>query len=231
MAYFKTLLISYEVSVIFRLFFAVMCGGYIGAERIRKKRPAGLKTHAIVAMGAALVVLTTEYLMINTNPDMDVSRSASAVISGIGFLGAGTIMVNGRNQVTGLTTAAGLWLAACIGIAVGSEFYLGAASAVLLLAFINKVLGKIDRNIQSNSKIMNIMADVLSPETINTMNRTIIEMGCSIITSVSNRQESLTGIEGVVPITISVFMSKTVKHIELLNKLATLEGVIAVEEV
>lgn len=231
MAYFKTLLISYEVSVIFRLFFAVMCGGYIGAERIRKKRPAGLKTHAIVAMGAALVVLTTEYLMLSTNPDMDVSRSASAVISGIGFLGAGTIMVNGRNQVTGLTTAAGLWLAACIGIAVGSEFYLGAASAVLFLAFINKVLGKIDRNIQSNSKIMNIMADVLSPETINTMNRTIIEMGCSIITSASNRQESLTGIEGVVPITISVFMSKTVKHIEFLNKLATLEGVIAVEEV
>lgn len=221
----------YELSVLFRLFFAVMCGGYIGAERIRKKRPAGIKTHAIVALGACLAIITNEYMMLYVNSATDTTRFASAVISGIGFLGAGTIMVNGRNQVTGLTTAAGIWLSACLGIAVGAEFYIGAAGTVLLLVFINKVLGKIDRNIQSNSKIMNVLLDLMLPETLNTVNKTIIDMGCSIISSTAQKNESLTGIEGVIPVMVSVYMNRNIKHIDLLNKITALDGVVAVEEV
>lgn len=104
----QNLFSNYEFTVVFRLCLAMLCGGYIGAERMRKKRPAGIKTHAIVALGAALAIITNEYLMVSGYPDVDITRFASSVISGIGFLGAGTIMVNGRNQVTGLTTAAGI---------------------------------------------------------------------------------------------------------------------------
>lgn len=227
----QNLFSNYEFTAVFRLCLAMLCGGYIGAERMRKKRPAGIKTHAIVALGACLAILTNEYLVVAGYIDVDMTRFASSVISGIGFLGAGTIMVNGRNQVTGLTTAAKIWLSSTLGIAVGAQFYIGVVTVILLLVFINKVFGKIDRNIQSNSKIMNIMTDVLSPEVITLLNKTIVESGCSIISNTINRQESLTGLDGVTTIQLSIYVGKTIRHVDLLNKLILIDGVLAVEEI
>lgn len=226
------ILTSFEFVAVFRLIIAVLFGGYIGAERIRKKRPAGIKTHAIVALGAALVMVTNQYIVVsNISPDADITRLAAQVISGIGFLGAGMIMITGRNQVTGLTTAAGLWLSACIGIAVGIGFYTAALATMILLSFIKNVFGRIDRVIQSNSKIMNIIADCMSPEIIAALNKMIVQTGCTIISSSAQKGESLSGVDGVIPIQISIYMSKNMTHSSLMEKIVSLDGIIAAEEV
>lgn len=111
------------VSVTLRLMMAMLCGGLLGLNREYKRRPAGLKTYMLVCMGAALVMLTSQYVVEQTNQG-DPLRMGAQVISGIGFLGAGTIITNNR-QVKGLTTAAGLWAAACLGLAAGIGFYVG----------------------------------------------------------------------------------------------------------
>ena len=99
------------VSIIFRLLLATLFSGIIGIERGTKKRPAGFRTHILVCIGATLVMLTSQYMVDVLKIQTDATRLGAQVISGIGFLGAGTIIVIGRNQVKGLTTAAGLWAA------------------------------------------------------------------------------------------------------------------------
>ena len=112
------------VSTVVRLALALLLGGMLGIERGRKRRPAGLRTYMIVCIASSLVMITSQY-MAEVFGTGDPARMGAQVISGIGFLGAGTIMITSR-QVKGLTTAAGLWAAACIGLAVGIGFYAGA---------------------------------------------------------------------------------------------------------
>ena len=118
------------VTILIRLVLAVVCGGIIGLERGRQRRAAGLRTHILVCLGAALTAtvgfFAREVLEISSS---DPLRISAQVISGIGFLGVGTILIKGRFQITGLTTAAGLWVTAAIGIALGAGFIEGALIA------------------------------------------------------------------------------------------------------
>lgn len=128
-----------------RLFFSVLVGMIIGIDRAMKRRSAGIKTHVLVCMGSALVMLTSEYLF-RAFPDAkaDLTRMGAQVISGVGFLGVGTIMVTGRNQIRGLTTAACLWICACVGLAAGAGFVEGAFYALILITVTLKVMSKLD---------------------------------------------------------------------------------------
>ena len=112
------------VTIIFRMALAILIGGIIGTERDIKHRAAGLRTHMLVCLGAATVMMTNEYVF-ELHPDagIDITRMGAQVVNGIGFLGAGTILVTTENRVQGLTTAAGLWAAAAIGLAIGIGFY------------------------------------------------------------------------------------------------------------
>lgn len=122
-------------STVARLAVAMFVGGAVGMERERKHRPAGFRTYMLVCMGSALTVMLSEYLCLMMQTRWadtvaivggnvtDASRFAAQVINGIGFLGAGTIMVTKRHEVQGLTTAAGLWSTACLGIAIGAGFW------------------------------------------------------------------------------------------------------------
>ena len=114
------------VSIIIRLFLAVCLGGLIGLDREKNHSAAGLRTIAIVCLGSCLVIIVNEYLRIKSAYTIDPARIAAQIINGVGFLGAGTIMVKGNQRVKGLTTAASLWVAAIIGIAIGSGFIYGA---------------------------------------------------------------------------------------------------------
>ena len=117
--------------VIMRLLLAMVLSGLIGFERERHGRAAGLRTHILVCVGATLVMLTAMHLM--GFSETDPGRFAAQVVSGIGFLGAGTI-IRSRASVRGLTTAASLWAVAGVGLAVGSGFFIGAiASTVIML--------------------------------------------------------------------------------------------------
>lgn len=130
--------------VFIRMFLAAICGAIIGSDRVVKGRPAGIKTHALVALGASVAMITGEYIMVEYGGNQDVSRLAAQVISGIGFLGAGTIMVTGQNQVLGLTTAAGLWFAGTLGISIGGGYYEIVLVAMLVWAFIFIALARLD---------------------------------------------------------------------------------------
>lgn len=125
---------QYTVEIVFRLVLAALLGGVIGYEREHTNRPAGFRTHILVCVGSALVMVTSEFIFdkYRGNANIDPARLGAQVISGIGFLGAGTIIRDGFN-VRGLTTAASLWAVSCVGIAAGIGFYEGALAATLMI--------------------------------------------------------------------------------------------------
>lgn len=141
-----------EFSIMLRLVVSVIAGGIIGFDRAIKRRGAGMKTHVLVCLGATLVMITGQFIQLNYDGTMDVARLGAQVISGVGFLGVGTIIVTGKNQVRGLTTAAGLWTCACIGLAIGIGFVDGAFFTLILVIFSFNVLSKIDGWIEQNAK-------------------------------------------------------------------------------
>lgn len=128
-----------DSAVVVRLLLSLLLGGILGFERGLKNRPAGLRTYILVCMGSCIVMMTNQYIyqVYNTG---DPVRMSAQVISGIGFLGAGTIIVTRRNQIKGLTTAAGLWASACVGLAIGIGLYevafFGGLSIFVVLTFL-----------------------------------------------------------------------------------------------
>lgn len=130
-------------SVMFRLLLATVMGGCIGANRGHHGRAAGLRTHILVCLGASMAAVVGLYVTLILQLGNDPMRIGAQVISGIGFLGAGTILTRNHSQVTGLTTAAGLWTTASIGLAVGVGFYGAAVVAFAIVMVTVSVLIKI----------------------------------------------------------------------------------------
>ena len=125
----------YEInllSVSLRLILALLFGGIIGLERGSNRHPAGFRTHILVCVGAALAMMTNQFILQQFDTG-DPARLGAQVITGVGFLGVGTILVTGRHKIKGLTTAAGLWASACLGLAIGIGFYSGAIVAALII--------------------------------------------------------------------------------------------------
>ena len=139
------------VSIAFRICLAMVLGGVLGLERGRKNRPAGFRTYILVCLGAAVVMMTNQYVFLKYDAS-DPTRLGAQVISGIGFLGAGTIILTGRNQIKGITTAACLWTAACCGLAIGVGFYVGAIMVGVSIVFVLTALHKIDIWVKRHSK-------------------------------------------------------------------------------
>jgi putative Mg2+ transporter-C (MgtC) family protein len=147
-----------DTTILLRLVLAMLLGGVIGFERGRAGRPAGLRTHILVCLGSTLAIMTNQYIFQEYNIS-DPTRLAAQVISGIGFLGAGTIIVTGRHQVKGLTTAAGLWATACMGLAIGIGFYKAAILGCVLIAFATVVLHRLDNLMLSKSKVFDLYVE------------------------------------------------------------------------
>lgn len=124
--------VRFAVDAFVKLGITTILSGFIGFEREHSHRPAGFRTHILVAIGSSLVMLTSVYIFESQGMSGDVTRMSAQVLSGIGFLGAGTILREGFS-VKGLTTAASLWAVACIGIAVGAGFYAGALVATVVI--------------------------------------------------------------------------------------------------
>lgn len=131
-------------SIAFRILLSAILGGVIGWERGHHGRAAGLRTHILVCLGAAVATLVGLYAALELGFNNDPLRVGAQVVSGIGFLGVGTIMIRNREQVTGLTTAAGLWVTASIGLAIGIGFYLTAILAFLVVITAFSILGHME---------------------------------------------------------------------------------------
>lgn len=134
--FFSVLFETDTFHLIIRIILASLFGALIGIEREHANRPAGLRTHVLVCVGACLTMLTSEFVAKHSpGTNLDVTRLGAQVISGIGFLGAGTIIRNG-NTVKGLTTAASIWAVACVGLATGIGYYVGATIATFIIFLI-----------------------------------------------------------------------------------------------
>lgn len=135
-------MVNNSVEIIFRLILATIVGGLIGVERERKNRAAGFRTHILVTIGSSLIMLVST----NMGPKADSARIAAQVVSGIGFLGAGTILRSGGN-IKGLTTAASLWVSGGIGLAIGMGYYLGAVSTFVIVILSLTILNNLEKKI------------------------------------------------------------------------------------
>lgn len=140
------------IQTLIRSLAAVIIGGLIGSERARHGRAAGMRTHILVCLGSCMTAMTSMYVS-QTLGVGDASRIPAQVVSGIGFLGAGMIILKANNIITGLTTAAGVWTTATIGIAVGYGYYIGALIVTALFLATIILFAKFERHRKSTEVI------------------------------------------------------------------------------
>ncbi|MBQ3132949.1 MAG: MgtC/SapB family protein [Clostridia bacterium] len=168
-------------SVCVRLLLAVILSGALGIERERHGKAAGLRTHILVCLGAAMAAMTGLYLAEIGDGTADVSRIAAQVVSGIGFLGAGTILVRNKSTVTGLTTAACVWSTGALGLAIGFGFYGASILCALFMLLIAGQLGNLDRKLFRRSREISIYAEFVDAKEINATLSAVKAQGYRIV--------------------------------------------------
>ena len=149
-----------SIAIIGRLALAIVTGTVIGIDRGLKRRGAGIKTHSLVCLGSTLVMLTSEYMAMNFDQKADLARLGAQVISGVGFLGVGTILVTEKQRIKGLTTAAGVWTCACVGLAIGIGFVEGAIYTLIFIVVALRLLNRIDIFLQKHAKIFDLYLEM-----------------------------------------------------------------------
>lgn len=155
------------ISIVVRIFLAMLLGGFIGLEREKSKRPAGFRTHILVCVGSCMTALIGLFVWMEFGHTADPMRISAQVISGIGFLGVGTILVKEHDHITGLTTAAGLWTTAAIGIACGYGFYMGALIGTLAVAITAAILFKFEARGRKKNRKYTIYMEVQGTDLLN----------------------------------------------------------------
>jgi putative Mg2+ transporter-C (MgtC) family protein len=217
-----------DSSIILRLVLAVVLGGIIGFERGRSGRPAGLRTHILVCLGAVLAMMTNQYIYEEFGVS-DPTRMAAQVISGIGFLGAGTILVTGRHQVKGLTTAAGLWATACMGLAIGIGFYKAAIGACIMITFATVVLHRFDNFLVSKSKIMDLYVEFSNTIPFTTVLETLKSLQVDV-ESVEIMKPTY-GANAQLAAIMTIKLKQKKARVDVIAKICSLEGVDIAEEI
>ncbi len=215
-------------SIAFRLFLSIILCGAIGMERGLRNRPAGFMTYLLVGCGSALIMITNQYIAtIYTN--VDPTRMASQVVSGIGFLGAGTIITTSKNEIRGLTTAAGLWAAAAVGLAVGIGFYGGAIIGSIFIIFSLMYLKKIDLYIKTHAKTMEIYLEYNEEFSMQNLSLYTEQSQYEIFDMEAGKIKTLNGEFGT--LTFDVNFRHKVNHIKIIEEIRLLPGILYVREV
>lgn len=227
-------------SVAFRLIIAMLFGGVLGIERAHKRRAAGFRTYMIVCLSAALTMILGQYesamladrwnmIASEVGLSIDVGRFGAQVINGIGFLGAGTIIVTGKQQVKGLTTAAGLWASACMGLAVGAGFYECVLLAFLLIFLSFRLLPYIETIIVERARNMNIYVEFLHLDDVGRIIARIKAQGAQIYeVDITRRQDGVSRTHSAV---FAIRLDQRRGHERVLTSISELESVTAIEEV
>lgn len=218
-------------AILIRLAVSCICGGIIGIERAKKHHAAGLRTYILVCLGSTIAMLTNQFIGDATGIG-DYARLGAQVISGIGFLGAGTILVTSRNQIRGLTTAAGLWACACLGLAIGIGFYTLAICATAVIFIVITLLPKIEHYSTITSKSIEIHIEFEKRENLKEFVNYARTMNLQINSIEHNQAYSSSGLS-VYTIYITSQFEKKVKfnHKEYLERFSELPYVNFVEEI
>lgn len=216
------------LTMLLKLVLSIILGALIGYDREYKNRPAGLRTNILVCLGATLVQIINIDIFNNYKgvSGIDPARFGAQVISGIGFLGAGTILREGAS-IKGLTTAASLWVVACIGLAIGNGSYIPAI-ATAILAFITLTLIKgVENRLSDRNPYFNIEVRIENrPGGIGYVGQTLGELGVNI----TNIEFIEQGAE-IATVHISLKIPGKTKKQDIINKLRTGHGVISVDEI
>ena len=212
-------------------------GGVIGLERAKKRRPAGFRTYMFVCMGAALTILIGQYshLMLQTRwlasaqgLQTDAARFGAQVINGIGFLGAGTIIITGNQQVKGMTTAAGLWASACMGLAIGAGFYTGALIGCVLIIATTALFSKLEALILSHTRNINLYVEFDKTGDLTKITSCLHERGVRIYdVELSKTKQSGSKYPGAI---FSLKLPKKLSHAAIVTEIATIGEVRMIEE-
>ena len=215
------------ISVIVRIFAAALIGGLLGMERELKNRAAGLRTYMLVCVGACLVMLTNQYIYQAVDSG-DPVRMGAQVVSGIGFLGAGTIIVTRRSQIKGLTTAAGLWSAAGVGLALGIGFYEAAIFGGLAIFMVMSLLQRMDDRMHTKAKRIDIYFEITEEVGLGGFLREIREQ--ELEASNLLKESSIHTQAGVSAYCATLKTKKRRNHLEILEDLQKISGIVYLEE-
>ena len=211
--------------VVIRLLLSILLSGFIGIDRESTQKPAGLRTHILVSLGSTLIMLLSIYL--NTESQYYSDRIAAQVISGIGFLGAGTILRKDTGVITGLTTAASLWVVAAIGLAVGAGFYLAAIISTILVIITLMLFHRFGRRIKAKGYhyITLSIVSVDKPGQIGRVGQILGDYGVNILSiDIEHKDEEL------IKINLEIGMKELSKKYEIMNSLANIKNIIEVSQ-
>lgn len=215
------------LAVALRLLCAIILGGLIGLERGLKNRPAGLRTYMLVCTGACLIMLTNQYIFQFFGTG-DPVRMGAQVVSGIGFLGGGTIIITRHSRIKGLTTAAGLWSAAAVGLALGIGFYEAAIMGGAAIFVIMTLLQRMDNKMHSKTKRMDVYVELDKNVTLGDFLRQVRKRDLNI--SNVQRENSSAKEEVLRAYSATLVAKRRYKHMELLEQITDIPGVVFVEE-
>ena len=217
-------------NIILKLILAILCGGIIGFERAKKHSAAGFRTYILVCLGATVAMLTNEFICMKTGTG-DGARLGAQVISGIGFLGAGTILVTSRNQIKGLTTAAGLWACACLGLAIGVGFFTLAILGSAIIMIVLSILPKIEDIFYSKSNTITIHIEFQCRANLKEFVAYVRGQSFKIYSIEHNPAYSSSGLSVYSIVLYNLDKSRKLKHTAYLTQFSSLEYVNYVEEI
>ncbi len=212
-------------NICIRVIAAALLGCVIGLDRGMKHRGAGTKTITVVCLGATLVMLTEQYIQIHFPGLSNMGRLAAQVISGVGFIGVGTIIIS-RHRVRGLTTAATLWASACVGLAVGIGFVEGGVLVTAMMLLSLHVLPFVERFATRHSHYCNVFIDLEESRDLHIVLQKLKEAG--VVIDSMDSGESKSGEAGV-SVHMVLYLKKTVRRAEIYDILSKLDQVVSVD--
>ena len=215
-----------DVSIVIRLVLSILFGCFIGMERATKRQIAGIKTFSLVCLGSALATIVNIYLWETTNFGADTSRIPAGVVSGIGFLGVGTIVITGKNQVKGLTTAAGLGATGTLGLAVGSGMIVMSVISFLLILVTIHFLQYLDSYQRESSRYIGLYLEVKQSGSIKQIIEYIQKSGYAINSLEKKRAAKSMDIS----LLIELDLGERKKHKDIISDFWRVDGITYLEE-
>lgn len=215
-------------SVALRLALTFLCGAIIGLEREFKRRPAGFRTHILICVGAAMTTMTGQYLFLSEGYYTDMARLGAQVIAGIGFIGAGTIIVTRRNQIKGLTTAAGLWTSAIVGLAIGAGFYEGGLIAAVLVLLSELLFARLEYHFMDRQPELNVYMEFRSRSVLENLFEELKNDNIKVrnMEISRTREKDVVNSSAIFTLRFPTFLESK----EVLEKIRNMDGIYLIEE-
>ncbi|MCQ2501438.1 MAG: MgtC/SapB family protein [Lachnospiraceae bacterium] len=217
-------------SIALRMVLAVICSGLIGMEREFKRRPAGFRTHILICLGAAMTTLTSQYLLLVQHYYTDIARIGAQVVAGISFIGAGTIIVTRQQRVKGLTTAAGLWASAIMGLAFGAGFIEGGLIVTVMILFAERFFSKLEFRLLESAPEVTLFIEYATKQALDDILILVQGKGLKIIdmqvtrTNTNNKKK-----DSSVIFTVRLDKKRCTAE-QLIEDISKTEGILSVDE-